>query len=127
MSVRFDDRARVGGLASRSLSAGLLLLVLLLPFGLVPAATLQTFENARLIPTEWADGDSFLVALPNGEEHTVRLYGADCIEYHVTDATDAVRLRAQRRYFGIKGYGGCIGNLRRACQVAGEIGHGDGA
>lgn len=36
---------------------------------------------------------------------TVRLYGADCIEHHVTDQSDARRLRAQRRYFGIAEYG----------------------
>ena len=28
------------------------------------------------------------------------------MEYHVTDSADARRLRAQRRYFGISGYGG---------------------
>lgn len=33
----------------------------------------------------------------------MRLYGADCIEWHVTDESDARRLRAQRRYFGIAG------------------------
>jgi endonuclease YncB( thermonuclease family) len=70
------------------------------------SATLQTFENVRLIPTTWADGDSFRVVFATGEEHTVRLYGADSIEYHVTDRTDARRLRGQRRYFGITGYGG---------------------
>jgi hypothetical protein len=32
---------------------------------------------------------------------TVRLYGADCMEWHVNDPSDAWRLRAQRRYFGI--------------------------
>jgi competence protein ComEA len=31
----------------------------------------------------------------------VRLYGADCLEHHVSDETDARRLRSQRRYFGI--------------------------
>lgn len=65
------------------------------------AGDLQSFEGARLIPTDWADGDSFEVELPNGERHTVRLYGADCFEWHVSDSTDARRLRGQRRYFGI--------------------------
>ena len=50
---------------------------------------------------EWADGDSFRVCTQAGEEHTVRLYGADCLEHHVNDETDARRLRSQRRYFGI--------------------------
>lgn len=70
------------------------------------AAELQTFPGCSLVVTEWADGDSFLVRFPGGEERTLRLYGADCIEWHVADQTDARRLRAQRRYFGISGYGG---------------------
>lgn len=70
------------------------------------AADLQRFDDVRLVPTEWADGDSFRVAFPGGEEHTLRLYGADCVEWHVTDPTDARRLRAQRRYFGVSNHGG---------------------
>jgi len=67
---------------------------------------LEHFENVKLVPTEWADGDSFLARFPDGEERTLRLYGADCIEWHIGDETDARRLRAQRRYFGITGVGG---------------------
>lgn len=67
---------------------------------------LQRLENCTLVPTEWADGDSFLVKTADGKELTVRLYGADCIEYHVTDESDARRLREQRRYFGIAEFGG---------------------
>jgi len=56
-----------------------------------------------LIPTEWADGDSFSVRLPDGKEQTIRLYGADCIEMHLQgDDSNARRLRDQRRYFGIR-------------------------
>jgi len=65
------------------------------------AEPLTTIENCILVPTEWADGDSFLVRTPDKDEFTVRLYGADCLESHVMDATDERRLRAQRRYFGI--------------------------
>lgn len=65
------------------------------------AEPLTKIENCILVPTEWADGDSFLVRTPDKNELTVRLYGADCLEWHVTDATDERRLRAQRRYFGI--------------------------
>ena len=55
-----------------------------------------------LVPTEWADGDSFSVRLPDGKEQTIRLYGADCIEMHVQgDDSNARRLRDQRRHFGI--------------------------
>lgn len=63
-------------------------------------------KNCQFIPTEWADGDSFQVKLPDGEKHTVRLYGADCVEWHVTDHSDERRLREQRRYFGITHSGG---------------------
>ncbi|WP_157817733.1 helix-hairpin-helix domain-containing protein [Candidatus Thiodictyon syntrophicum] len=83
-----------------------LLCVLVFLNGLALAADLQAIENVRLVPAEWADGDSFLVRFPDGSEHTLRLYGADCLEWHVTDGADARRLRAQRRYFGISGYGG---------------------
>lgn len=64
---------------------------------------LQVFPDCRLIPTEWGDGDSFLVRFPDGKERTIRLYGVDCLEWHVRDESDARRLREQRRYFGIAG------------------------
>jgi DNA uptake protein ComE-like DNA-binding protein len=65
-------------------------------------ASLRKLVGCTLIPTEWADGDSFSVRLPDGKVQTVRLYGADCIEMHVQgDDTNARRLRDQRRYFGI--------------------------
>lgn len=70
------------------------------------AEPLTRVESCQLVPTDWADGDSFLVRTPDGKNHTVRLYGVDCIEWHVTDTSDARRLRAQRRYFGISGHGG---------------------
>ena len=88
---------------TKTLSFLTLLLLLAAP-GL--ATDLQRLEQVRLVPTDWADGDSFRVEAPDGEQHTVRLYGADCIEWHVTDETDARRLRAQRRYFGISSHGG---------------------
>jgi len=65
------------------------------------AAELEKLQDCTLVPTEWADGDSFLVRTLDKQEYTVRLYGADCIERHVTDATDERRLRTQRNYFGI--------------------------
>lgn len=72
-----------------------------LPLALAAPKPLQTFKGCELIPTDWADGDSFQIKKPDGTLLTVRLYGADCLEYHVTDDNDARRLRAQRRYFGI--------------------------
>ena len=70
------------------------------------AQALTTWKECTLIPTEWADGDSFQIQNPKGEKHTIRLYGADCIEWHMSDDSDARRLRAQRRYFGISESGG---------------------
>lgn len=66
---------------------------------------LERLDNCSLVPTAWADGDSFLVKTADGKELTIRLYGADCIEYHIADETDARRLREQRRYFGIAEHG----------------------
>lgn len=71
--------------------------------GLAAEGEIQSIPGCVLVPTEWADGDSFRVRFPDGSEHTVRIYGADCLEWHVADDSDARRLRAQRRYFGIAG------------------------
>ena len=70
------------------------------------AEEMRAFQGCTLIPTEWADGDSFRARFPDGKQHTVRLYGADCMELKVDGETDARRLRAQRRYFGISNLGG---------------------
>ncbi|MFM8538729.1 MAG: helix-hairpin-helix domain-containing protein [Planctomycetaceae bacterium] len=64
-------------------------------------ADLVAIAGCTLVPTEWADGDSFRVRTPAGEEHTIRLYGVDCLETTARDETDARRLRSQRRFFGI--------------------------
>jgi endonuclease YncB( thermonuclease family) len=82
------------------------LLVLLAFTSLCEGAELQRFQNCTLIPTDWADGDSFQVRFPNGDPHTVRLYGVDCLELHVSRKSDQTRLRSQRRYFGISDFGG---------------------
>jgi competence protein ComEA len=65
------------------------------------ADDLVAIPGCTLVAVEWADGDSFRIRTPTGEEHTVRLYGVDCLEHHVNGETDARRLRTQRRYFGI--------------------------
>jgi competence protein ComEA len=82
-----------------------LVLAALPPAGLAQLA-LETFWNCRLVPTDWADGDSFLVETADGAQHTIRLYGVDCVESTATTDTDARRLREQRRYFGISEAGG---------------------
>jgi DNA uptake protein ComE-like DNA-binding protein len=66
------------------------------------ADELKQFPGCMLEPTDWADGDSFSVRFPDGNQRTIRLYGADCIEMHVNgDDSNARRLRDQRRHFGI--------------------------
>jgi competence ComEA-like helix-hairpin-helix protein len=66
---------------------------------------LTKYPNCRYIDTQWNDGDSFFVRLTDGTEITARLYEADAIETSINNTTDARRLRAQRRYFGISDYG----------------------
>ena len=83
------------------------------------AQRLTALPDCKLIPTPWADGDSFLIQTAQGKQHTIRLYGADCIEWHVTDETDARRLRAQRRYFGISETGG---SPQASIQAAKDLG-----
>ena len=70
------------------------------------AQPLVELRGCKLNPTAWADGDSFEIQAADGATHTIRLYGADCIEWHVNDKSDANRLAAQRRYFGIAEFGG---------------------
>jgi len=90
--------------------AGVLVLPLAadpLPEGVPNADTgLTGFPGCELVPTDWADGDSFSIRFPDGKDRTIRLYGVDCLEWHVSDDSDSRRLRAQRRYFGISGAGG---------------------
>lgn len=94
-------------------------LLILLLTTLTQAAPLAKIENCTLIPTTWADGDSFQIQIPakpadpndpkkpghKARQITLRLYGADTIETHITTDSDSRRLRAQRRYFGITTYG----------------------
>ena len=79
-----------------------LCLLLLLASTPLLFGNLETFPNCTLVPSEWADGDSFPVRFPDGKERTIRLYGVDCMEMHLQgDDSNARRLRDQRRYFGI--------------------------
>jgi endonuclease YncB( thermonuclease family) len=71
-----------------------------------PLTGLTRYEGVRWVDAEFNDGDSFLVELPDGRRVGLRLYEADCIELHVPDESQARRLRAQRRYFGISDAGG---------------------
>jgi competence ComEA-like helix-hairpin-helix protein len=97
-------------------------LLLLLTFSSsLAAAPLQEIRNCTLVPTDWADGDSFRIRTPKGDEYTIRLYGADSIESDVRDTTDARRLRAQRRYFGISDHGGSAQNSIAAAKRFGDL------
>ena len=82
------------------------LLFLFLTLTVHAADPLIHLERCTLVKADWSDGDSFPIRTADGKEITIRLYGADCIEWHVTDESDARRLREQRRYFGISGFGG---------------------
>ncbi|MBC8127065.1 MAG: helix-hairpin-helix domain-containing protein [Gloeobacteraceae cyanobacterium ES-bin-144] len=78
-----------------------LFIALFLPATAAPKP-LEKFEKCTFVPTEWADGDSFRIRTAKGEEHTIRLYGVDCMELHVANnERNLDRLREQRRYFGI--------------------------
>ena len=81
------------------------LLFLFLTLTAFAADPLTHLERCTLVKADWSDGDSFPIRTADGKEITIRLYGADCIEWHVTDESDARRLRAQRRYFGISSFG----------------------
>lgn len=108
--ARFLARRDGSGKIEAMIRAASIFLMAFLP--LVPtgraAEPLTKLEGCRLVRTEWADGDSFQIRASDGKEHTLRLYGADCIEWHVTDKSDARRLREQRRYFGIADIGGSV-------------------
>lgn len=83
----------------------LVALMLLVPQGFA-AEPLTKPERWTFVPTAWVDGDSFQIRTKDGEDHTIRLYGADCVEWYVTDKTDMRRLREQRRSLGILETGG---------------------
>jgi len=83
-------------------------------------SNLQQFDNCQFIETDWCDGDSFLVKNSDGKQFTLRLYGVDCIECNIGDQTDARRLRAQRRYFGISSLGGSAATSIAAAKQFGK-------
>jgi len=99
--------------------------------GMAQGAPLVKIENCTLVKTDWADGDSFRVQIPekpankNGPGHkareiTIRLYGADCIETSTKNPTDRRRVRAQRRYFGITRVGDAQASIKLATDYGKE-------
>ena len=102
-----------------------LLAALVLGVATAPGQALTLFKNCKLVPTAWADGDSFEIEAADGVRKTIRLYGADCIEWHVSDETDARRLREQRRYFGMTEVGGSPQASMQAAKELGEAAAGE--
>lgn len=72
-----------------------------LPAAAQPVTALQKFEGCKFVPTEWADGDSFMVELKPGRQEVVRLYFVDCPETSASDETDQRRVREQSAHFGV--------------------------
>ncbi len=71
------------------------------------AGELQTLSQASLIPTDWADGDSFLVRFSDPvtgvpREEAFRLYAVDCMETIASQESDRRRLLEQARHFGVE-------------------------
>ena len=85
-----------------------------------PLTGLIHYPECQYVDSEWNDGDSFLVELPTGEQVTVRLYEADCLEKTVPNDSVARRLRGQRRYFGISDYGGSTDSSIAKAKELGE-------
>lgn len=87
-------------------AAVLWLLLAICPLDAATTA-LQQFPGAALSPTEWADGDSFLVRFSDPStgkirKEVFRLYGVDCVEMVNTQETDRRRLLEQARHFGVE-------------------------
>jgi competence protein ComEA len=84
---------------------------------------IQSFPKCRLVPMKGADGDSFQVLFPDQSTRVIRLYGVDCMEAKIWDESDSVRLKEQRRYFGISN---CRKSASASIQEAkhfGELAH----
>lgn len=84
------------------------------------ANELEEIGSCTYVATDWADGDSFLVKLPDGKEQVFRLYYVDCIEQSVSDTSDKRRLREQSRYFGITDYLTAVEHGRKAAAFTAE-------
>ena len=96
-------------------------LVAVLTLALATAAAgqeLQKFEGCRMVDSDWADGDSFPVKLPDCQEIVLRLYYVDCNETSATTETDQRRVRGQSSYFGIDDHQVTLASGRLA---AGEV------
>lgn len=66
----------------------------------LPAAELETIENATLIEAGLNDGDSFKVKA-NGKVLHLRLYYVDCLETAAGTNAELERIREQQYHFGL--------------------------
>lgn len=87
----------------------------------VPVQDLQEFRGCRLVPQDWADGDSFLVEIEPGRTEVLRLYFVDCPETAATTETDQRRVREQSSYFGLDDHRITMGFGRRAAEEVREL------
>lgn len=67
----------------------------------LPAAELETIENATLIEASLNDGDSFKVKA-DGKELHLRLYYVDCLETDAGTDSELERIREQQYHFGLE-------------------------
>ena len=67
----------------------------------LPAAELETIENATLIEAGLNDGDSFKVKA-DGKELHLRLYYVDCLETAAGTDAELERIREQQYHFGLE-------------------------
>jgi len=77
------------------------------------ARPLQEFKDVTLLPNEHNDGDSFRVSW-DGKDRLVRLYFVDSPETTALSGTDARRIRAQTRYFGLQAHSHTIRSGKKA-------------
>ncbi len=67
----------------------------------LPAAELETIENATLVEAGLNDGDSFKVKA-DGKELHLRLYYVDCLETAAGTDAELERIREQQYHFGLE-------------------------
>lgn len=67
----------------------------------LPAAELETIENATLVEAGLNDGDSFKVRATGKELH-LRLYYVDCLETIAGTDAELERIREQQYHFGLE-------------------------
>jgi competence ComEA-like helix-hairpin-helix protein len=96
-------------------------IVLLLTWtALAPAQELESFPGSKVAESDWADGDSFPVVLPDGREIVLRIYYVDCNETSALTETDQRRVRYQSSYFGIDDHRVTLGFGREAASKVRE-------